>query len=71
MQSIRINAIRFHEAHGSLSHEDIRLELFCYLVEAGCVHHSMGDLRDASLTLITAKEVCTLADIFSKISTTP
>lgn len=61
-----------HEGHGLLSYEDIRVELFSCFGEAGWVYHSIWDLRDASLELLTAEEVRTLAEnamVYAKMET--
>lgn len=51
-----------HEGHGLISYEDIRTELSSCFGDAGWVCHSLWDLRDASLDLLTAEQVVTLAD---------
>ena len=51
-----------HEGHGLITHEDIRVELSTCFGESGLVHHSLWDLRDASLSLLTAEQVRTLAE---------
>lgn len=50
-----------HEGHGSISHEDIRAELSTCFGESGWVRHSLWDLRDANLTLLTSGQVVDLA----------
>ena len=50
-----------HEGHGSISHEDIRAELSTCFGESGWVCHSLWDLRDANLQLLTAEQVVDLA----------
>jgi hypothetical protein len=51
-----------HEGHGSISHEDISVELSTCFGESGWVCHSLWDLRDANLKLLTSEQVRALAE---------
>lgn len=51
-----------HEGHGLITHEDILAELSSCFGESGWVSHSLWDLRDASLRLLTAEQVRELAE---------
>jgi hypothetical protein len=52
-----------HEGHGLISDKEIRAELSACFGESGWTHHSLWDLRDASLKLLTAEQVHTLAEL--------
>lgn len=51
-----------HEGHGSISYEEIHTELSTCLDDSGWVHHSLWDLRDACLNLLTTEQVFALAE---------
>lgn len=51
-----------HEGHGAISHEDIRVELSACFGESGWIRHSLWDLRDANLKLLTNEQVVSLAE---------
>lgn len=52
-----------HEGHGQIVFEDIRNQLVMCYGETGWTHHSLWDLRDASLTQLSTGQVLALADV--------
>jgi len=50
-----------HVGHGQIHFADIEAELAACFGEEGWTRHSLWDLRDANLTLLSAEEVRTLA----------
>ena len=55
------NNLIVHVGHGLIVFVDIEQELLSCFGEAGWTRHSLWDLRDASLKLLSAEEVRTLA----------
>ena len=51
-----------HEGHGLISHEKLRVERTSCFGLSGRTHNPLWDLRDASLKLLTAEQVRTLAE---------
>lgn len=56
----KLNLI-IHVGHGQITFADIETELTSCFGQAGWTRHSLWDLRDACLTLLSAEEVRTLA----------
>ena len=58
----KTQGVVIHEGHGLIRHEDILAELSICFGESGWVYHSLWDLRDASLKLLSTEQVRMLAE---------